>query len=99
MKIAQLNNIRIYSPTSSSALSRQFLRFPGGFRKHMNEDEALRILNIQGDDIANLTQRELKRRHHRLMIQNHPDKNGSKFLAAKVNEAKQVLEESFMFKK
>ena len=53
----------------------------------MSREEALRILGLTGDPAA----AEVAEAHRRLMMSNHPDHGGSAYLAAMINEAKQVL--------
>ena len=53
----------------------------------MTREEALQILGL--DERA--TQGDVQREYRRLMRKVHPDLGGSSYLAAKLNEAKDVL--------
>jgi hypothetical protein len=53
----------------------------------MTKDEARRVLGVGAD----AGEKDIKAAYKRLMSQLHPDRGGSDYLAAKVNQAKDVL--------
>lgn len=53
----------------------------------MNREEALAILGLQSDATAEA----IKEAHHHLMTKVHPDHGGSTWLAAKLNQARDLL--------
>ncbi|KAL4441820.1 hypothetical protein ABPG77_003736 [Micractinium sp. CCAP 211/92] len=64
---------------------RQF--YKGGFQSEMTRREAALILGVR----ESAPEEKVKEAHRRIMIANHPDAGGSSFIAAKVNEAKDML--------
>lgn len=61
--------------------------YRGGFEPKMTKREAALILGIgQSSNGA-----KVKEFHRRIMLINHPDKGGSPYLAAKINQAKDLL--------
>lgn len=61
--------------------------YDGGFEDKMTKREAALILGVR----ESATTERIKDAHRRILINNHPDRGGSPFLAAKVNEAKDFL--------
>lgn len=60
---------------------------PRDARGRMSRKEALELLGLK----EGATETEIKAAYRRLMAQIHPDKGGTDYLAAKLNEAREVL--------
>ncbi|KAK1348421.1 mitochondrial import inner membrane translocase subunit TIM14 [Hamiltosporidium tvaerminnensis] len=58
-----------------------------GFKQVMDIKEAKSILEVKG-----VSKEEIDRRYKEVLFINHPDRKGSPYLAAKINEARRVLE-------
>jgi hypothetical protein len=63
---------------------------PPSGRGKLSREEALRVLGLTGAP----TPSQIAEAHRRLMMTNHPDHGGSDYLAAMINEAKEVLTRS-----
>lgn len=110
MAIARMNNIKLRAKTYpynskfqqgrlNESLKARLEEYRGGFHGKMTESEALLILNISPEEIESLDDKMLKRKYRMIMLQNHPDKGGSPYLAMKLNEAREVLEHSVMLRR
>ncbi|XP_024245306.1 dnaJ homolog subfamily C member 15 [Oncorhynchus tshawytscha] len=62
--------------------------YKGGFDQKMTKREASLILGISPTS----TKSKVRDAHRSIMVLNHPDKGGSPYMAAKINEAKDLLD-------
>jgi hypothetical protein len=102
--VALLRECRVNDPQSATVLETYLDRVHGGewrggdgaggdagsgaaSNSAMTRDEAYEVLGLQpgaSDD-------EIRDAHRKLLMANHPDKGGSTYLAAQINQAKDVL--------
>jgi hypothetical protein len=64
--------------------------YDGGFEDKMSRREAALILGVR----ESATPERIKDAHRKVLILNHPDRGGSAYIAAKINEAKDLLMKS-----
>lgn len=62
--------------------------YKGGFDPKMNTREACLILGL----FDHSSNHHIRTAHRTVLMANHPDKNGSRYLSSKINEAKTFLD-------
>jgi hypothetical protein len=82
---ALLQGVRLAPAGKSDGVEEQ--KRPAPPVSTMSRAEALRVLGLQ----EGATEEEIRAAHRKLILNNHPDKGGSDYLASKINEAKDVL--------
>jgi hypothetical protein len=73
-------------PSWRDDMARQDAESPKGPDGKMTREEALEILGLT----TAATEDDIRHAHRDLMLKVHPDRGGSTYLAAKINEAKNV---------
>lgn len=86
-----------YGKVAGQAIKKQMAQIPGGlnskyykggFEPKMTKREASLVLGVS----PAVSKAKLKEAHKRIMLLNHPDRGGSPYIAAKINEAKDLLD-------
>lgn len=62
--------------------------YKGGFEPKMSKREASLVLGVS----PSASKTKVKDAHKKIMLLNHPDRGGSPYLAAKINEAKDLMD-------
>lgn len=75
------------SPDSILKTAQMGKFYRGGFQAPMSKSEANLILGVRESSQRS----HIVEKHRKMMFLNHPDNGGSTYLAAKINEAKELL--------
>ncbi|XP_006872265.1 PREDICTED: mitochondrial import inner membrane translocase subunit TIM14-like [Chrysochloris asiatica] len=77
---------QVFQSLPKSAFSGRCYR--GGFQPKMTKQEATLTLSVS----PTTNKEKIRAAHRRIMLLNHSNKGGSPYIAAKINEAKDLLE-------
>ncbi|OQV22371.1 putative Mitochondrial import inner membrane translocase subunit TIM14 [Hypsibius exemplaris] len=83
-----MQKIQVQLPAMDAASFANSKYYKGGFDQKMDKREASLILGVS----PSAHRSKIKEAHKRIMVLNHPDKGGSPYLAAKINEAKDLMD-------
>lgn len=86
VKMAEAMKNLSNSLDAESLASSKYYR--GGFEPKMSKREASLILGVS----PSASKIKVKDAHKKIMLLNHPDRGGSPYLAAKINEAKDLMD-------
>ena len=78
---------RLYQQHGQHNTQNQQQTPPRNGKQSMSTEEAMEVLGLK----PGYTQEEIKQAHRRMMQKVHPDRGGSDYLAAQINQAKDIL--------
>ncbi|KAG8348213.1 hypothetical protein ERJ75_000425500 [Trypanosoma vivax] len=94
-RIAQREAARQAALRTTRQHVKPYHRYEGGFENPMSQREALLLLGFQEDAAGGSaplpSEDEVKANYYKLIRQLHSDVDGSTYIAAKLNEARDVL--------